>query len=498
MVNTRGRRYSKPLPSPPSSPPLDGGDPPTHLVNGDDGDAALAPSLLDNQSINTPEGDDYSCDGATSKPIDGVVDHIAAAMQAMVEAEDSDDDIPVDLSFPLDGETSYGAKSLIDAAQTPSPVKSAITNVVITESATNEATAWLSGTCLKSDNSAGGLIVDSAVTISEVGKQSALTEDEKEQFCVGKQSALTEEEKEQFGSIQFLYRDFRGVSDLPDSPWPLWNELSPDIMRLLFDTSQEAFTATPVMSSQLLQRAKSFNEDWLPHAMLTIHSYVTKIALSPTSKISRRNLIEERNATRSKSYSFDLKYVERAEDLYYITNVVGDGNCGIYSIKHGGDELASQSDTWRFPDSVGNFKIRWKDALRFRRELHDFIMSIETQFYSTDTCPIFGWQGKCDSVALYYGKRGGKMHSYLKDFLKKLWDPRYFRQLIGRHIGDLSRWLNTTNHIPLFALFLKCTIFVYSKEKTPRKPGHYSDQTFIAFYRHDNKVQVGMFWKKAW
>ena len=189
--------------------------------------------------------------------------------------------------------------------------------------------------------------------------------------------------------------------------------------------------------------------------------------------------------------------MERAEDLYYITNVVGDGNCGIYSIKHGGDELASQSDTWRFPDSVGNFKIRWKDALRFRRELHDFIMSIETQFYSTDTCPIFGWQGKCDSVALYYGKRRGKMHSYLKDFLKKLWDPRYFRQLIGRHIGDLSRWLNTTNHIPLFALFLKCTIFVYSKEKTPRKPGHYTDQTFIAFYCHDNKVQVGIFWKKV-
>ena len=249
-----------------------------------------------------------------------------------------------------------------------------------------------------------------------------------------------------------------------------------------------------MMSSSITQRVKSFhNADWLPLAAHTLHSHVTKIALSPSGKTSRRNEINAETATKSKSYVFDLKYVQSADNLYYTTNVPGNGHCGIYAILRGGDVLAEQSD-WSFCDRLGDYKFTWNDALKVHRELHDFIMSIEADFHSKKTCPMYNWKGKCDSVSMYYGTK--RKHSHLKDFLLKLWDPHYFRELVGKHVEDLSRWLNTTNHIPLFALWLKCTIFVYSKLMTPRKPGHYSDQTFIAFYRHDDNVQVGIFWEK--
>ena len=374
---------------------------------------------------------------------------------------------PVDLSYPHDCDSDTGAKSLMDAASTPSPNKTQVAFASYTESATNEATAWL--TAATTD----GCEID-------WGDQ--------------KQSALSEEEMEQFGSIEFLYGELRGIADIATAPWPPWDELSPDMKRLLYDTSQAAFTDTPLMSSSITQRVKSFhNADWLPLAAHTLHSHVTKIALSPSGKTSRRNEINAETATKSKSYVFDLKYVESADDLYYTTNVPGNGHCGIYAILRGGDVLAEQSD-WSFRDRLGDYKFTWNDALKVRRELHDFIMSIEADFHSKKTCPMYNWKGKCDSVSMYYGTK--RKHSHLKDFLLKLWDPHYFRELVGKHVEDLSRWLNTTNHIPLFALWLKCTIFVYSKLMTPRKPGHYSDQTFIAFYCHDDNVQVGIFWEK--
>ena len=147
MVNTRGRRYSLPPPPPVADPPP----------------SPRSPSPA--------------------------IDDVAAAMTAMLADDESDDDIPVDLSYNLDSDSDMGAKSLMEATQTPSPIKTTVAPVAFTESATSEAVTWLTGATSPQNSTAA---TDDAAT------------------CIGdqKQSALTEEEREQFGSIEFLIPAF--------------------------------------------------------------------------------------------------------------------------------------------------------------------------------------------------------------------------------------------------------------------------------------------------